>query len=108
MSAKKGTVQYISISRNLGKESAICAGLSKSKGDYAALMDVDLFIFPFLSAWFAICFCFLIQDFIEIWLGEELKLSWTAAILFSIYIDLHGEAMNIKIMRESIGLWEQG
>lgn len=41
-SAEKGTVQYISLSRNFGKESAIYAGLSKSKGEYVALMDADL------------------------------------------------------------------
>lgn len=35
-------VQYISLSRNFGKESAIYAGLSKSTGDYVALMDADL------------------------------------------------------------------
>lgn len=35
-------VQYISLSRNFGKESAIYAGLSKSTGDYVALIDADL------------------------------------------------------------------
>lgn len=40
--ADKGRVQYISFSRNFGKESAIYAGLSKSTGDYVALMDADL------------------------------------------------------------------
>lgn len=40
--AEKGTVQYISLSRNFGKESAVYAGLSKSRGDYVALMDADL------------------------------------------------------------------
>ncbi len=35
-------VQYISLSRNFGKESAIYAGLSKSTGDYVAVMDADL------------------------------------------------------------------
>lgn len=40
--AENGTVQYISLSRNFGKESAIYAGLSKSKGDYVALLDADL------------------------------------------------------------------
>lgn len=38
----KHRVQYISLSRNFGKESAIYAGLSKSTGDYVALMDADL------------------------------------------------------------------
>ena len=35
-------VKYISFSRNLGKEAAMLAGLEKSKGDYVAMMDVDL------------------------------------------------------------------
>lgn len=38
----KERVQYISLSRNFGKESAIYAGLSRSTGDYVALMDADL------------------------------------------------------------------
>lgn len=35
-------VRYISFSRNFGKEAAIYAGLREAKGDYVALMDVDL------------------------------------------------------------------
>lgn len=41
-SAVAGKVQYISLSRNFGKESAMYAGLSKSMGDYVAVMDADL------------------------------------------------------------------
>lgn len=40
--ADAGKVQYISLSRNFGKESAMYAGLSKSVGDYVAVMDADL------------------------------------------------------------------
>ena len=40
--ADVGRVQYISLSRNFGKESAIYAGLSKCTGDYVALLDADL------------------------------------------------------------------
>ncbi len=40
--AMKGNVQYISFSRNFGKESAIYAGLSNCSGDYIAVMDADL------------------------------------------------------------------
>lgn len=40
--ADEGLVQYIALSRNFGKESAIYAGLSKSTGGYVALMDADL------------------------------------------------------------------
>lgn len=35
-------VHLLSFSRNFGKESAIYAGLEKSKGDYIVFMDVDL------------------------------------------------------------------
>ena len=40
--AESGKVQYISLSRNFGKESAIYAGLSKCTGDYVAVLDADL------------------------------------------------------------------
>lgn len=39
---KDERVRLISFSRNFGKESAIFAGLEKSKGDYVVVMDVDL------------------------------------------------------------------
>ena len=41
-SADVGRIQYLSLSRNFGKESAIYAGLSKCTGDYVALLDADL------------------------------------------------------------------
>lgn len=34
--------RYLSFSRNFGKEAAIYAGLGNAKGDYVAIMDVDL------------------------------------------------------------------
>jgi glucosyltransferase len=42
LSIKHKNVNYISFSRNFGKESAIYAGLEYFKGDYCALMDADL------------------------------------------------------------------
>lgn len=39
---KLDDVNYISFSRNFGKESAIFAGLEKTTSDYVILMDVDL------------------------------------------------------------------
>lgn len=35
-------VHYLSFSRNFGKEGALYAGLEESRGDYVAVMDVDL------------------------------------------------------------------
>lgn len=37
-----GRCRYLSFSRNFGKEAAIYAGLSNARGDYGAVMDVDL------------------------------------------------------------------
>lgn len=42
LSAKDKQVKYIHFSRNFGKEAAMYAGLSKSKGDYVTIMDTDL------------------------------------------------------------------
>lgn len=39
---KDHRVKYLSFSRNFGKEAAMYAGLKKSKGDFIAIMDVDL------------------------------------------------------------------
>ena len=39
---KDDRVKYISFSKNFGKEAGMLAGLNKSKGDYIAIMDVDL------------------------------------------------------------------
>ena len=35
-------VQYISFSRNFGKEAAMYAGFCNATGDYAAVMDADM------------------------------------------------------------------
>ncbi len=42
LNKKDESVHYVSFSRNFGKESAIYAGLERSKGDYVVIMDADL------------------------------------------------------------------
>lgn len=42
LSQRDDRVQYISFSRNFGKEAAMYAGLENSSGDYVAIMDADL------------------------------------------------------------------
>jgi len=41
-------VRYISMSRNFGKEAGMLAGLEAARGDYVAIMDVDLQDPPYL------------------------------------------------------------
>lgn len=40
--AHPDVVHYVSFSRNFGKEAGLAAGLQHAKGDYVAVMDVDL------------------------------------------------------------------
>lgn len=42
LKASNSHVEYISFSRNFGKEAGMYAGLSNSSGDYAIIMDADL------------------------------------------------------------------
>ena len=42
LSTLDSRVQYISFSRNFGKEAALFAGLCNAEGDYVGVMDVDL------------------------------------------------------------------
>ena len=42
LAADDDHVRYISFSRNFGKESAMYAGLTATKGDYVAVMDADM------------------------------------------------------------------
>ncbi|APZ49216.1 glycosyltransferase [Jeotgalibaca sp. PTS2502] len=42
LAEKDGRVHYLSFSRNFGKEAAMYAGLKHAKGDFVAVMDVDL------------------------------------------------------------------
>ncbi len=42
IAAKDSEVEYLSFSRNFGKEAGIFAGLEHSTGDYVAMMDADL------------------------------------------------------------------
>ncbi len=42
MQKKDGRCCFLSFSRNFGKEAAIYAGMKNAKGDYVAVMDVDL------------------------------------------------------------------
>lgn len=41
-SKKDSRIRYLSFSRNFGKESAMFAGMEHAKGDFVAIMDVDL------------------------------------------------------------------
>ena len=42
LASRDPRVQYLSFSRNFGKEAAMYAGFCNAKGDYVAVMDADM------------------------------------------------------------------
>ena len=98
----------------LGQISTVIA---PSLGNFAASEGIEdtfkvyqknTFFHMFLSGWFAICYGYLIQDFIAIWLGRDYLMSVKAVILFSINIYLYGERLLTKMIRENVGLFQYG
>lgn len=68
----------------------------------------NVFILEFLGGWFAICYGFLIQDFIEIWLGAKYKMSGMLAFLLALSIYMQAENYLAGLVREGAGLWKYG
>lgn len=81
---------------------------TESVNDTYKVYKKNIFIQTFFAGWFAICYGFLIQDFIVIWLGSEYRLSNLLALFFAIYIYLTGENYVVRLIRESAGLWNYG
>lgn len=91
--------------------------ITPSVGDYAVthnkkelffLFKVILMIQLFLSGLFGICYYFLIEDFIVIWIGSQHLLHNNVAFLFLIYYLITGISEVFKVVRSSVGIWNRG
>ena len=83
--------------------------VSHDKNEVFQIYRKSAFIQSVVAGWFAICYGFLIRDFVgQIWLGEEYQLSVMVSLLFGVYIYLIGENNLLKTIRESIGLLNYG
>lgn len=83
---------------------AVCESREKTFEVYRK----NIFLYMFISGWFAIGYGFLIQKFITLWLGEAYVMNRSIAILFAIYIYMQGECLLTKMIRENAGLWSYG
>lgn len=82
--------------------------VTHSKTEVFNIYRKSAFIQAVMAGWFAVCYGFLIGDFIGIWLGEEYRLSSLTAFLFAVYICILGENYTLKTIRESVGLLNYG
>lgn len=71
----------------------------------------DLKKFTFLIAWIAgVCSCFflnLFQPFMELWVGENLKLEFGAVICFCIYYYIYEINQLLNTYKDAAGIWHQ-
>lgn len=104
------------ISAVLGILSIITTSVTASVGDSIVAKDIDsnysdfkkfVFIYMWVAGWFAICIGCLIQPFMRIWMGEELLLVGTMALLFSAYFYSQTMGDIVFLYRTAAGLWWQ-
>ena len=76
------------------------------KDNYKEMMNLS-FGYMWISGWFAVCIGHLIQPFMKIWVGDDLLLNNTCAVLFAIYFYVLriGEIRSLYI--EAVGLWKE-
>lgn len=97
------SIFYNSIQPSMGN----CVA-TESRDEVHGIYQKNIFALLFLGGWFAICYVFLIHDFITIWLGTEYVMSNSLAVLFAVYTYLQAENLQARLMRESAGLWNHG
>lgn len=71
----------------------------------------DLKKFTFLISWIscfcASCFLCLFQPFMELWVGKELKLAYSAVICFAIYFYVYEINQLLNTYKDSAGMWHE-
>ena len=91
--------------------------VSASFGDYNAsnekkktydIFEQILFISLYASGYVSLIYFVLIQDFITFWIGNEMLLPETTAVLFSIYIYLIGMGEVANLCRSTMNVWSRG
>ena len=63
------------------------------------------FLYVWIISWMSICLLVLMQDFIQLWLGQEYLLEYYIVILFGIYFFVHKWCDMLYVYQEAKGLW---
>ncbi len=112
-SMKSSNVRAIRLSRNFGKEAAICAGLAEAKGDAVILMDGDLqhpprYIPEMIALWRE---GYEVVEGVKTSRGKESRFSrFTANLFYGIFAKLSGirlkDASDFKLLdRKVVDYW---
>ena len=64
-----------------------------------------IFLYVWIISWMSICLLVLMQDFIQLWLGQEYLLEYYIVILFGIYFFVHKWCDMLYVYQEAKGLW---
>lgn len=71
----------------------------------------DLKKFSFLLLWltgvFTCCFLGMYQPFMEMWVGQELMLEYSAVIFFAIYFFIYTLNRLLNVYKDAAGLWHE-
>lgn len=65
------------------------------------------FLFMCVSGWCAVCLLCLYQPFMEIWVGDAMKLPFSMAVTFAVYFYVLKMSDIRTLYAESVGLWWQ-
>lgn len=79
-----------------------CTQKSLEKCEY--VISVFLFWITYFSILFSICYFCLIQDFIELWVGKEMELSFSTQLAFSLLCFSTGISYSVETIKELLGL----
>lgn len=107
---------FMIVSSILGILAMINTSITASVGDSIVEKTTDstykdfkkfVFIYMWISGWFSVCIGMLIQPFMRLWMGQELMLPMSMAILFAVYFYAQTMGDMVFLYRTAAGLWWQ-
>lgn len=107
---------FMIISSVSGILSMVNTAVTASVGDSIVARSVDsnykdfkkiVFMYMWIAGWCTICIACLIQPFMRLWMGVELLLPQSMALLFAVYFYTQTMGDTVYLYRTAAGLWWQ-
>lgn len=91
---------------------SICAGIGNSLVTESREKNYNDFrVFNFLLFWIMgvciCCFLTLMQPFMELWVGKDLKLSYGMVVLFCVYFICNVYEKSLSVFKDAAGIWRE-
>ncbi len=65
------------------------------------------FMIAWLAGWFTVCLLCLLQPFMEIWVGKDLMIGFTAIICFCVYYFVYEINQLLNLYKDAAGMWHE-